>query len=317
MVEHQPPVAGPDGRNAPANWYPVGGGQERFWDGYNWTDYVRSAWGTPGQPPAQPAQSNQTESLSSGRFVRRDKPRWGYVVRAIPALIAIVFPFMHYLSGSHDESSAVSSTEVSAPMTPAAAAPDPATISPSPTTTFASITPHRMTLKAGDYTVGMGDLAAGTYDVTPTAGQSGELNVTGDDGDPSEISSMQGLGSSSADGQVPKMRVDLKLGETVTLSQLKSATLVPVMAGAAPRRARTVLFAGTFVVGTDIAPGDYRVTPGPGQSGNFFVDGLEDDYNEILGTAADGGQSSLDVRLGAGDVIETRNMSEVIFTPEA
>ena len=315
-VVDQPPIAGPDGRNAPANWYPVGAGQERFWDGYNWTEYVRTAWVTPGQPAAQPVQT-QSPSPVSGRLVRRDKSGWVYVGRAVPALIAIMFPFMHCLSGSHDESFSVSSTEVSAPMTPAAAAPDPATISPSPTTTFASITPHRMTLKAGDYTVGTGELAAGTYDVTPAAGQSGELNVTGDDGDPSEISSMQGLGSSSADGQVPKMRVDLKLGETVTLSQLKSATLVPVITGAAPRRARTVLFAGTFVVGTDLAPGDYRVTPGPGQSGNFFVDGLENDYNEILGTAADGGQSSLDVRLGAGDVIETRNMSAVIFTPEA
>ena len=42
------------------------------------------------------------------------------------------------------------------------------------------------------------------------------------------------------------------------------------------------LGAGDFTGGTDVKSGLYDVTAGPGQSGNFVVQGT-DSYNEILG----------------------------------
>jgi hypothetical protein len=61
----------------------------------------------------------------------------------------------------------------------------------------------------------------------------------------------------------------------------------------------TTLGAGTFSGGTDVAPGLYDVTPGAGQSGNFFVQGT-DTYNEILGTAQSMGVPKVRVQISAG-----------------
>ena len=71
------------------------------------------------------------------------------------------------------------------------------------------------------------------------------------------------------------------------------------------------LGAGTFLGGTDVAPGLYDVTTGPGQSGHFVVSGT-DSYNEVLGTP---GVPKVRVQVSNGDQIEIRGLSHVVFTP--
>ncbi len=74
------------------------------------------------------------------------------------------------------------------------------------------------------------------------------------------------------------------------------------------------LGAGTFTGGTDVAPGLYNVTPGPGQSGNFIVSGT-DTYNEILGVNSGIGVPSVRAQISKGDQIQISGLSNVTFTP--
>lgn len=89
----------------------------------------------------------------------------------------------------------------------------------------------------------------------------------------------------------------------------------PAPATSAPARTvtgrATTLGAGTFTGGTDVALGLYDVTAGPGQSGNFVVQGSTL-YNEILG---DSGVPKVRVQISKGDHIQISGLSRVIFTP--
>jgi hypothetical protein len=76
----------------------------------------------------------------------------------------------------------------------------------------------------------------------------------------------------------------------------------------------TTLGAGNFTGGKDVAPGLYDVTAGPGQSGNFTVNGT-DSYNEILGTSDGMGVPEVRVHISNGDQIQISGLSQATFTP--
>jgi len=74
------------------------------------------------------------------------------------------------------------------------------------------------------------------------------------------------------------------------------------------------LGSGTFTGGTDVQPGVYDVTTGPGQSGNFLVTGANS-YNEILDSSDVKGVPEIRVWITTGDRIRISGLSEVTFTP--
>ncbi len=74
------------------------------------------------------------------------------------------------------------------------------------------------------------------------------------------------------------------------------------------------LGSGTFLGGTDVAPGLYDVTTGPDQNGTFIVSGA-DSYNEILDSSGSQGVSKIRVQISNGDQIQISGLSQVIFTP--
>ena len=74
------------------------------------------------------------------------------------------------------------------------------------------------------------------------------------------------------------------------------------------------LGAGSFLGGTDVAPGLYDVTPGPDQSGTFIVNGT-DSYDEILDSSGTQGVPKIRVQISNSDQIQISGLSQVIFTP--
>ncbi|MCL2455899.1 MAG: hypothetical protein FWD18_11460 [Micrococcales bacterium] len=79
----------------------------------------------------------------------------------------------------------------------------------------------------------------------------------------------------------------------------------------------TTLGTGSFLVGSDVQPGRYVITPGGGESGNLQVSSASDPLkvNEILGTAYGLGVPSVTVDLVADDEIKISGLSSVTFTP--
>jgi hypothetical protein len=74
------------------------------------------------------------------------------------------------------------------------------------------------------------------------------------------------------------------------------------------------LGAGTFTGGTVVAPGLYDVTTGPGQSGNFIVNGT-DSYHEALDSSGSRGVPKIRVQISNGDQIQISGVSQVFFSP--
>jgi hypothetical protein len=76
----------------------------------------------------------------------------------------------------------------------------------------------------------------------------------------------------------------------------------------------TTLGAGNFTSGTDVPVGLYDVTTGPGQSGNFIVQGT-DSYDEILDSSGMNGVPKVRAQISTGDQIQISGLSRVTFTP--
>ncbi|MFC6714936.1 hypothetical protein [Branchiibius cervicis] len=144
--------------------------------------------------------------------------------------------------------------------------------------------------------------------MTAAKGEQGNFFVTGTD-DYNEILGGSDLG-------VSKVRVKLQDGDSVQISGMRKVTFTPVTAPFVTNHAKATLYAGQFAVGEDIGAGRYKVTPGAGQSGNFFVDG-GNYVNEILGGSDGLGVPSVEVDLSEGDVITISGMDQVVFTPES
>lgn len=167
-----------------------------------------------------------------------------------------------------------------------------------------------VTLGAGTFTGGK-DVAPGLYDVTTVAGQSGNFVVNGGS------SYNEILGDDGSGDGVSKIRVKVSAGDQIQISGMSDVTFTPVTAPFVTGNTAVTLYAGTFTVGQDVGAGNYTVTPGSGQSGNFVVNGGSS-YNEILGTDSSMGEDpSLHVTLNAGDTIDISSMDQVVFTPSS
>src|SRR5699024_11167898 len=110
---------------------------------------------------------------------------------------------------------------------------------------------------------------------------------------------------------VPSVTSTLIEGEQLEISGLSEVTFTP-----AETELRSTLTAGDWVVGLDIAAGDYVATPADGETGNFVV---YDDWglpatNEILGEDDGFSVPEVTVSLADGDEIEISGLSEVTFT---
>ncbi len=178
---------------------------------------------------------------------------------------------------------------------------------PTPTTIPARrVTGKAVTLGAGTFAGGT-DVAAGLYDVTPGAGQSGNFIVSGTD----SYDEILGVGGA---GGVPKVRMTIAKGDSIQISSLSQVSFTPVTAPLVTTHTPVTLYAGTWTVGQDLGAGRYVATPGAGQSGNFIVEA--ENVDEILGgSTADGGVPSVSVNLQTGDVVNISSLSAVTMTP--
>lgn len=152
------------------------------------------------------------------------------------------------------------------------------------------------------------DIPAGLYNVTAGAGQSGNFIVNGPDTYDEILGSADGMG-------VPEVRARLRSGDKIQLSGLSSVIFTPVTSPYVTSVKTTNLYAGTWTVGQDIAPGRYVATPGAGQSGNFIIDA--EGVDEILGSADGMGVPNVTVTIHKGDVIEISGLAQVTMTPKA
>lgn len=226
--------------------------------------------------------------------------RSGLITLAIIAIIIIAI--VNSMSGSNKPSgdttsSAQPSTTASSPSSPAPAVKAPER----------QVAGTIANIGAGTFSGGK-DVAVGLYDVTPGAGQSGNFYIKGSD------SYNEILGSSSGQG-VSKVRVKISDSDSIQISGLSQVTLTPVTTPFVSTYQLSSLYSGSFIVGQDIGAGRYIVTPGAGESGNFYVTGV-DSYNEILGgNSTYGGVPSLTVNLTNGDTIDISGLNQVTFTP--
>jgi len=162
------------------------------------------------------------------------------------------------------------------------------------------------TLPTGNFTGGK-DVPVGLYDVTTTAGHSGNFIVSGDD------SYNEILGTGYGQG-VPKARVQISNDDKIQISSLSKVIFTPVSTPFVTTYTPVTLYAGTFTVGQDIAAGRYVASAATGSSGNFIVSGV-DSVNEILGTSSGMGVPSVTTDLTDGDVITISSLSQVTMTP--
>ncbi len=209
-------------------------------------------------------------------------------------------------TGATGGTSPSSSTAPSATTAPAAST--TTTTAPTTTTTVPHrvVTGKRTTLGAGNFAVGQ-DIPAGLYDVTAAAGQSGNFIVNGADSYDEILGTAEGMG-------IPKVRVQLRSGDKIQISGLSSVVFSPVTTPYVTTVKTVDLYAGTWFVGKDLAPGRYVATPGHGQSGNFIIDA--EGVDEILGTADGMGVPNVTVTVHKGDVIQVSGLSTVVMTPK-
>lgn len=218
-------------------------------------------------------------------------------------LVVIVGIVMAVSGGSKTKAKTVASTTSTPAQTTST---KPAATTSTPAAATRQVTGTATTLGAGSFTGGS-DVPVGLYNVTTTAGQSGNFMVSGTD------SYNEILGVSDGQG-VPAIRVQISKGDQISISGLSSVTFTPVTTPFVTTHSTVTLSTGTFVVGQDIGAGKYVATPASGQSGNFIVTG-NDSYNEILGGgSADGGVPSVSVSLSDGDVIQISGMSSATMT---
>jgi hypothetical protein len=158
-----------------------------------------------------------------------------------------------------------------------------------------------VTLGAGTFSVGA-DVRPGRY-VIATSESSGNFQVENPK-DPLKVNEILGTEAIVA---VPTVTTDLAEGDTIKIKGLSAVTFTP-----ATTELLTDLSSGSWIVGLDIAPGRYVVTPVAG-SGNLFVGevGGFPEVNEILG--GDYGVESVTVDLIEGWQIDIIGMASAHF----
>lgn len=107
---------------------------------------------------------------------------------------------------------------------------------------------------------------------------------------------------------VPTVTADVIEGDKIEISGMESVRCNP-----AKTELSLSLSTGYWVVGLDINPGTYDVTPKKDESGNFIVySGGKTKTNEILGNSGFG-VSSVHVTLESEDIIYIASLSRVSF----
>jgi hypothetical protein len=163
------------------------------------------------------------------------------------------------------------------------------------------------TLSAGNFKGGT-DVAVGLYDVTAGPGQEGNFTVMGGN-DYNEI-----LGSDTASGAVPEIRVQISSGDQIQISGLSQVIFTPVTTPYVTTHTGVNLYAGTWTVGQDLGPGRYIATPAPNESGNFVIE--NEGVNEILGgDTSSGDVPNVTFTVKKGDVISVSGLSQVMLSP--
>jgi hypothetical protein len=233
------------------------------------------------------------------------------MILGITGIVVVLAIISTFSSGSNADNAAQDTSSSPSTSTPStsetttttpAAAPKP---TPPPVRQVVGVA---TTLGAGTFTGGQ-DVQMGLYDVTPGSGESGNFFVHG------YKSYNELLGADTSMGYVPIVRVRIAAGDKVEISGLSTVTFTPVTAPFVTAHAAATLYAGRFTVGEDIGAGRYVVTPGSGESGNFFVHG-SNSVNELLGGDTSMGYvPSIAVDLTDGDEIEISGLSQVVFTP--
>jgi hypothetical protein len=160
-----------------------------------------------------------------------------------------------------------------------------------------------VTLGSGKF-VGGTDVAAGLYDVTTGPGASGHFVVSGTD------SYDEILGTNG----VPKVRVQITIGDQIEIQNLAQVTFSPVSTPFVTTQSAVNLYAGTWTVGEDLGPGRYVATPGSGQSGTFSI--ANEGVSVVLGGDPSQGQEpSATFTVAMGDVIAISGLGQVALTP--
>jgi hypothetical protein len=163
-----------------------------------------------------------------------------------------------------------------------------------------------VTLGSGSFTGGT-DVEPGLYDVTTDPGQSGTFIVTG----PNSYHEI--LDSSGMKG-VPEIRVRISTGDRIRISGLSEVMFTPVSNPFITTHSAVTLYAGTWIVGQDLGPGQYVATPGAGQSGRFVIWG--EGVNQILGGDPSLGEvPNVSFVVKKGDVIKISGLAEVALAP--
>jgi hypothetical protein len=151
-------------------------------------------------------------------------------------------------------------------------------------------------------------VAVGLYDVTAGPGQEGNFTVMGGN-DYNEI-----LGSDTASGAVPEIRVQISSGDQIQISGLSQVIFTPVTTPYVTTHTGVNLYAGTWTVGQDLGPGRYIATPAPNESGNFVIE--NEGVNEILGgDTSSGDVPNVTFTVKKGDVISVSGLSQVMLSP--
>jgi len=144
-------------------------------------------------------------------------------------------------------------------------------------------------------------ISVGVYDVSFTG--AGNLFINGNEG-----LEYNEIGGSSYG--VSKIRVYITESAEIEISGMK-VNFVPVQRTQLPSEGFT-LYAGYWSGADEIPSGRYEVTPGSGESGNFFVMG-SNYVNEILGGSY--GVESVTINITEKDIVNIRGMESVTFTP--
>ena len=103
-------------------------------------------------------------------------------------------------------------------------------------------------------------------------------------------------------------------GSTPTTTTATTTAPTPTVPTRQVTGTAVTLGTGSFLGGSDVAPGLYDVTTGPKESGTFVVSGA-DSYDEILDSSGTAGVPKIRVKIAKGDQIATSGLSEVVFTP--
>ncbi len=190
------------------------------------------------------------------------------------------------------------------PTTPLTSTGDGAPPSGTPSASPATITPSATPTTSSSSSVRQPERANNHAEALPNATSSTSPSTGSDPTLPGVVALSTAAGDPPASGTTTTTTTTAQppvsaVSTTTTTTDPSTTDPSTVPSRKVTGRAVT-LGAGTFLGGTDVAPGLYDVTTGPDQSGHFVVHGT-DSYSETLGTP---GVPKIRVQVSTGDQIE-------------